>query len=77
VLAKTDNHHEDIITARVPIADFRKTRRVQELPMALMLPVFQQYQPTFQPNAFMDKLPATYQEAGEIVRKRMSMKSGG
>jgi hypothetical protein len=49
---------------------------VQELPMALMLPVFQQYQPTFQPNAFMDKLPATYQEAGEIVRKRMSMKSG-
>jgi predicted amidohydrolase len=76
VLAKTDNHHEDIITARIPIADFRKTRRVQELPMALMLPVFQQYQPTFQPNAFMDKLPATYQEAGEIVRKRMSMKSG-
>ena len=77
VLAKTDNHHEDIITARIPIADFRKTRRVQELPMALMLPVFQQYQPTFQPNAFMDKLPATYQEAGEIVRKRMSMKSSG
>ena len=77
VLAKTDNHHEDIITARIPIADFRKTRRVQELPMALMLPVLQQYQPTFQPNAFMDKLPATYQEAGEIVRKRMSTKSGG
>jgi len=77
VLAKTDNHHEDIITARVPNADFRKTRREQELPIALMLPVFQQYQPTFQPNAFMDKLPATYQEAGEIVRKRMSMKSGG
>ncbi len=77
VLAKTDNHHEDIITARIPIADFRKTRRVQELPMALMLPVFQQYQPTFQPNAFMDKLPGTYQEAGEIVRKRMSAKSGG
>lgn len=76
VLAKTDNHHEDIITARIPIADFRKTRRVQELPMALMLPIFQQYQPTFQPNAFMDKLPATYQEAGELVRKRMSMKSG-
>jgi len=74
VLAKTNNHHEDIITARIPIGDFRKTRRVQELPMALMLPVFQQYQPTFQPNAFMDKLPATYQEAGEIVRKRMAGK---
>lgn len=74
VLAETDNHHEDIITARIPIADFRKTRRVQELPMAMLLPVLQQYQPTFQPNAFLGKLPETYQEAGDIVRKRMGMK---
>jgi len=74
VLAETDNHHEDIITARIPIAEFRKTRRVQELPMALLLPVLQQYQPTFQPNAFLDALPQTYQEAGAIVRKRMGMK---
>jgi hypothetical protein len=43
--------------------------------MALLLPVLQQYQPTFQPNAFLgDKLPETYQEAGDIVRKRMGMK---
>jgi len=74
VLAETDNHHEDIITARIPIAEYRKTRRVQELPMALLLPVLQQYQPLFQPNAFLDKLPQTYQEAGELVRKRMGMK---
>ena len=74
VLAKTENHHEDIITARIPIAEFRRTRRVQELPIAILLPVLQQYQPLFQPNAFLDKLPQTYQEAGEIVRKRMGMK---
>jgi len=74
VLAKTENHHEDIITARIPIADFRKTRRVQELPVAILLPVLQQYQPLFQPNAFLEKLPQTYQEAGELVRKRMGMK---
>jgi predicted amidohydrolase len=74
VLAKTENHHEDIITARIPLADFRKTRRVQELPVAILLPVLQQYQPLFQPNAFLEKLPQTYQEAGEIVRKRMGMK---
>jgi len=73
-LAKTDNHHEDIITARIPIADFRKTRRVQELPKALLLPVLQAYDPVFQPNAFAGALPATYKEAGELVRKRMGMK---
>ena len=73
-LAKTDNHHEDIITARIPIADFRKTRRVQELPKALLLPILQAYEPVFQPNAFAGTLPATYKEAGELVRKRMGMK---
>jgi predicted amidohydrolase len=74
VLAETDNHHEEIITARIPIAEFRRTRRVQELPMAILLPILQQYQPLFQPNAFLGKLPQTYQEAGELVRQRMSMK---
>ncbi len=74
VLAKTANHHEDGASARIPIGDFRKTRRFPEYPMALMLPVFQQYEPVFQPNAFLEKLPATYQESGELVRKRMSGK---
>jgi hypothetical protein len=74
VLAKTANHHEDAASARVPIADFRKTRRMPEFPMALMLPVFQQYQPVFEPNAFLEKLPADYAEAGALVRKRMGMK---
>jgi predicted amidohydrolase len=74
VLAKTDNHHEEIITARIPIAEYRRSRRVQELPMAILLPILQQYDPVFRPNAFLEKLPATYQEAGDLVRKRMSMK---
>jgi predicted amidohydrolase len=74
VLAKTANHHEDGASARIPIADFRKTRRFPEFPMALMLPVFQQYEPVFQPNAFLEKLPATYEDAGALVRKRMGMK---
>ena len=39
-----------------------------------LLPVLQQYQPLFQPNAFLDKLPQDYQEAGDVVRKRMGMK---
>lgn len=73
-LARSANHHEDIVSARVPIADFRKTRRFPEYPMALMLPVFQQYQPLFQPNAFLQSLPADYQEAGALVRKRMAGK---
>ncbi len=70
-IARTANHHEDFASGRIPIADFRKTRRLPELPMALMLPVLQKYQPVFQPNAFLEYLPKTYKESGELVRRRM------
>lgn len=73
-LARSANHHEDYVSARVGIADFRKTRRFPELPMALFLPVFQQYEPKFTPNTFLQKLPADYREAGEIVRAKMNAK---
>lgn len=71
VIAKTANHHEDIAAARIPIADFRATRRFREVPAALIAPVLQAYEPTFKPNAFLEYLPATYKEAGDLVRKRM------
>ena len=71
VVAKTDNHHEDIAITRVPIGDFRENRRFREVPAALIIPVLQAYQPAFQPNAFLDRLPETYKEAGQIVREKM------
>lgn len=71
-LARSSNHHEDVVSARIPIGDFRRTRRFREIPAALILPVLAQYEPRFKPNAFLDKLPATYKEAGDIVRKKMS-----
>ncbi len=73
-LARSSNHHEDIVSARVPIGDFRENRRFPELPAALFLPVLQQYEPRFKPNAFLESLPETYKEAGDLVRKRMSMR---
>jgi hypothetical protein len=73
-IGKTDNHHEDFASARIPMADFRKTRRVAEFPMKLLLPVLSQYDPVFQPNAFLEQLPETYKEAGELVRRRMQRK---
>jgi len=70
-LARTANHHEDVISARVPLGDFRRTRRFPEVPIALFLPLLQQYQPRFTPNAFAERLPETYREAGELVRSRL------
>ncbi len=71
VLAKTDNHHEDSASTRIPIGEFRKTRRFPEVPIALFRPVLEQYEPLFGPNNFLDTLPETYKEAGTLVRQRM------
>jgi len=71
VLAKTDNHHEDSASTRIPIGEFRKTRRFPEVPIALFRPLFEQYEPLFGPNNFLDSLPETYKEAGTLVRQRM------
>ena len=74
VLGRTANHHEDLASARVAIADFRRTRRFPEYPMALMLPVLQQYEPVFQPNAFLDYLPTSYKDSGDYIKRRMGGK---
>lgn len=71
VLSQTANHHEDFARARIPIDDFRRTRRMLEVPTALLLPVLQKYRPRFQPNAFLESLPETYREAGDMVRQKM------
>ena len=72
-LARSGNHHEDVVRARIPIGDFRRTRRFREIPAALIVPVLQQYEPRFKPNVFSEHLPETYKEAGDIVRKKMGL----
>ena len=74
VIGQTENHHEDMATASIPLASFRKTRRMAEVPVALLLPVLQQYEPVFGPNAFLEYLPTDYQDGGAYLRRRMSGK---
>ena len=53
------------------MANYRNTRRPPQIPIELVLPVFQKYKPKFKPNAFADYLPDTFMDAGEFVEKRM------
>jgi predicted amidohydrolase len=71
LLASTANHHEDIISARIPLGDFRKTYRPAEIPMALLLPVYQQYEANYKPGAWLEYLPRDLKDAGEFVRRRV------
>ena len=73
-LAAASNHHEDFVSTRIPIGDFRKTRRMREWPMAALLPVFQAYEPVFKPNAFLEYLPTDYKDSGAYIKRRMQAK---
>ncbi len=44
VLAQEASNNEAIITAEIPIAEFRKNRRIPRYPMEMVMPVFEQYQ---------------------------------
>lgn len=70
-LAATRSHHQDIATATIPMAEYRRTRRPPEIPIEMYLPVLQQYQPKFKKNAFLEYLPEDYFDSGQFFYKRM------
>jgi hypothetical protein len=46
-------------------------RGFPEVPIALIRPVLERYEPLFGPNNFLGSLPETCKEAGALVRQRM------
>jgi predicted amidohydrolase len=57
--------HEEHITASIPIAQFRKGHRPPDIPMAMVMPVYEQYTPPNPPNLQADYLPETSEEAAQ------------
>jgi len=61
--------HEEFITGSIPIAQFRKTHQIPDIPMAMLMPVYEQYQPPNPPNLMADYLPETSEEAAQYFFK--------
>lgn len=51
-IGKTDTKFETLVTARIPIADFRQTHRQPVVHSELYLPVFEKYRSNYPPNLF-------------------------
>ncbi len=58
--------HEEHITAAIPIAEFRNTHRPPDVPLAMVMPVYEQYQPPNPPNLLAKYLPETPEEAAKF-----------
>ncbi|MSO98653.1 MAG: hypothetical protein EXR11_10620 [Rhodospirillaceae bacterium] len=62
-MAKSAN--EELIPTTIPIAEFRKTFRLPDIPMALVMPVYQKYKPMYDPGLQLSYLPSDSTDAAK------------
>jgi predicted amidohydrolase len=64
-LAIAKTVHEEFVSTGIPIADFRARHRIPDIPMALVKPVYDRYQPPYDPGLQLDHLPEDLTSAGK------------
>ncbi|GIX32764.1 MAG: hypothetical protein KatS3mg125_0720 [Lysobacterales bacterium] len=69
-IAEARSAFEQLITARIPIAEFRQRHRQPVVHMELYLPVFNAYRNQFGPNLFSAYLPTDLQDAARYLRDK-------
>jgi predicted amidohydrolase len=68
-VAEAKGSAEQLIMARIPIGEFRKTRRQPHVQsMALVRDIFNEYELSYPPNLFSEYLPTTLQDAGRFLK---------
>ncbi len=69
-VAMAKSVHEEFIKASLPMADFRKTHRLPDVPMALVMPVYEKYQPPYDPGLQLDYIPSDPQDAARYFKSK-------
>ena len=72
LLGKAQTPNEEFVTANIPIGEFRKTHRVPEVPMAMVLPVYNQYQPRYAPSLQTKYIPNDFADAAKYFDAQRS-----
>ena len=66
-MVEDDSNNESIITAEIPIAEFRKNRQIPTYHLELVKPVFDQYPSKF-PLNHLDLPPEELPKTGEEMK---------
>jgi predicted amidohydrolase len=72
VLAEDPSNNDSVIEAEIPIAEFRKGRKIPRYPLEIVKPVFDQYQQEVPLNILdlpADQLPETNQDMKKLIDK--------
>ncbi|WP_256839434.1 nitrilase-related carbon-nitrogen hydrolase [Ornithinimicrobium faecis] len=70
VIARADDKFETLVTAPIPIADFRARHLPPDVHWDLVSPVFDEYTSRFPPNLFTEYLPESLDDAAEYVPRK-------
>ena len=61
--------YEQSVSAAIPIADFRRSHRLPDVPMALVMPVYKKYRPPIDPGLSLDYLPGDMTDAARRMKE--------
>ena len=70
ILVQDESNNESIIEAEIPIAEFRKNRRIPRYPMEVVAPVYKHYQQEIPLNHLdmsVEDLPQTRQDMRDLL----------
>ena len=70
LLDEASSEHETLVSARIPIADFRSRHRQPVVHMSLYRDVFDTYVERYPPNLFSEYLPTDGQDAARFLRDK-------
>jgi predicted amidohydrolase len=74
VIAEADGKFEQLVAARIPIAELRARHRQPIVHMELFAPIFAQYRSKFPPNLFSAYQPKDLEDASNYVRDKSRWK---
>ncbi len=63
-VAIAESYHEELVTATIPMGSFRKTHQTPDIPMALVMPVYEKYTPPNPPGLQLAYIPEDLNDAG-------------
>ena len=73
-MAEANNSFEQMVSARIPIADFRARNRQPTLHAALYMPVFNAYKSPYAPNLYSEYQPTDLLDAKRYLADKSSWK---
>lgn len=62
--------YEQSVSATIPIAEFRRNRRLPDVPMALVMPVYEKYRPPIDPGLSLEYLPTDMVDSARYIKEK-------